>query len=145
MNLPMACPFFIPTERLDGVFAFPDRLPLAAGYSGVCGAPGQMLVRPADEELREHCNLGHASCARLPLERAADSVRFIAKIEKHMVTLQYVFEKGCRPAGSGTLVYDERQQRWMSEIADEKLQRQAESYLRAWRGRNRSSAAAAHS
>lgn len=142
MNLLMACPFFIPTERLDGVFAFPDRLPLAAGYSGVCGAPGQMLVRPSDEELREQCNLGHASCGRMPQERAADSVRFIAKVEKQIITLQYVFEKECRPAGRGTLVYDEREQRWMSEIEDERLQRQAECYLKAWRGRGRAAGAA---
>ncbi len=139
----MACPFFIPTERLEGVFTFPDRLPLAAGFSGVCGAPGQMLAKPTDDELREHCNLGHAHCVRLPEERAADSVRFAAKADKHTVNVQYVFEKGCRPAGGGTLVYDEREQRWASVVEDERLLRQAECFLQAWRGRGRASAAGA--
>jgi len=143
MVTPMACPFFIPTERLDGVFAFPDRLPLAAGFSGVCGAPGQMLVKPSDGELREHCNLGHAQCGRLPLDRQADSVRFVAKSEKHTITLKYVFEKECRPAGDGTLVYDEREERWVSSIEDEKLLRQAECFLRAWKSRGNAKAAGA--
>ena len=138
----MACPFFIPTERIDG-FKFPDRLPLAAGFSGVCGAPGQMLAKPSDEELREQCNLGHAHCGRLPAERVADSVRFSARAERHTVTVRFVFEKGCRPAGGGVMVYDEREQRWMTTIDDEKLQRQAECFLQAWRGRQRAAAARA--
>lgn len=146
MNLHfMACPYFIPTERLDGVWNFPDRLPLAAGFSGVCGAPGQMLVCPSDEELRDYCNLGHASCSRLPDDRAADSVRFSARsIEHHKIAVRYVFEKDCRPAGGGMLEYDERAERWSAAPEDEKLLRQAECFVRNWRARNRQ-AAAAHS
>jgi hypothetical protein len=75
----MACPFFIPTVRLDGAWKFPDRLPLPPGFSGVCGAPEQMLVRPSDDDLRDHCNLGHAACSRLPEQRHADSIRFSAR------------------------------------------------------------------
>src|SRR5690242_6568818 len=118
----MACPFFIPTERLEGGWSFPDRLPLAAGFSGVCGAPGQMLVRPSEEELRDHCNLGHAACSRLPNERSADSVRFVAKSsEGTRISVRYIFERECRPAGGGMLEYDDREQRWLTPIADEKL------------------------
>ncbi|HEY3928610.1 MAG TPA: hypothetical protein VGL89_09560 [Candidatus Koribacter sp.] len=139
----MACPYFIPTERLEGVFTFPDRLPLAAGFRGVCGAPGQMLAKPSDDDLREHCNLGHAQCGRLPQDRPADAVRFAAKKEKHQVTLQYVFEKGCRPAGGGALVYDEREERWMNPVSDERLMRQAECFLQAWMARGKARAAGA--
>lgn len=141
----MACPFFIPTERLDGVWNFPDRLPLAAGFSGVCGAPGQMLTRPSDEALRDHCNLGHAACSRLPENRTADSVRFSARaIDHHKIAVRYVYEKDCRPAGGGTLEYDEHVQRWSTVSGDERLLRQAECFLNAWRSRHRQ-AAAAHS
>jgi hypothetical protein len=132
----MACPFFIPTERLDGVWKFPDRLPLAAGFSGVCGAPGQMLVRPSDDDLRDHCNLGHASCSRLPQDRPTDSVRFSARaIEHHKIAVRYVYEKDCRPAGGGTLEYDEREARWSTASVDERLLRQAECFLSSWRSR----------
>ncbi|WP_041855807.1 hypothetical protein [Candidatus Korobacter versatilis] len=140
----MACPFFIPTERLDGAFKFPDRLPLAPGFSGVCGAPGQMLCRPADEELRDHCNLGHASCLRLPKQRHADSVRFSARAEKHKINVRYVYEVECWPAGGGTLEFDDHQHRWLTKIEDDKLQCQAECFLKTWRTRQRPSAAAAH-
>ena len=140
----MACPFFIPTERLEGEFKFPERLPLGAGFRGVCGAPGQMLASPTDEELHSHCNLGHASCARLPQHRTADAIRFSARtVESQRISVRYVFEMQCRPAGGGTLEYDERERRWISAIADEKLQRQADCFLQAWRARHRLSAAAA--
>jgi hypothetical protein len=143
----MACPFFIPTERLDGQWNFPDRLPLPPGFSGVCGAPGQMLVRPEDHELRDHCNLGHAACSRLPEQRTADAIRFSARsAERYRIHVRYVYEKDCRPAGGGTLEYDEREHRWLTAIDDEKLQRQAECFLQTWRSRQRPiAAAAAHS
>ena len=144
----MACPFFIPTERLDGAWKFPDRLPLPPGFSGVCGAPGQMLVRPEDHELRDHCNLGHAACNRLPEQRPADSIRFSAKsVERSRIQVRYVYEKDCRPAGGGTLEYDDRERRWLSAIDDETLLRQAECFVDSWRSRQRlvKVAAAAHS
>ncbi len=140
----MACPFFIPTEHLEGAWNFPDRLPLAAGFSGICGAPGQMLVRPTDDELHHHCNLGHATCSRLPQDRHADAVRFSAKATGNLtIFVRYVFELRCRPAGGGTLEYDERAQRWTTVIEDEKLHRQADCFLRAWRSRQRPAALAA--
>lgn len=140
----MACPFFIPTERLEGAWKFPDRLPLAPGFSGVCGAPGQMLARPTDEQLRDHCNLGHASCSRLPAKRHADSVRFSAKVvERHKISVRYVYEVECWPAGGGALEYDDREQRWTTPIEDLNLQRQAECFLRTWRTRQRPMTSAA--
>jgi hypothetical protein len=143
----MACPFFMPTVRLEGAFKFPDRLPLPPGFNGVCGAPGQMLAHPTEDELRDHCNLGHAACPRLPEQRQADSVRFSARsTEHHRISVCYVYEKDCRPAGGGVLEYDERERRWISAIDDEKLQRQADCFLQTWRSRQRPvTAAAAHS
>lgn len=102
-----------------------------------------MLAKPTDDELREHCNLGHAQCGRLPRERPADSVRFVAKAGTKTVTVQYVFEKDCRPAGGGTLVYDEREKRWVTAVEDERLLRQADCFLQAWRARGQASAAGA--
>lgn len=142
----MACPFFIPTERLEGAWKFPDRLPLPPGFRGVCGAPEQMLARPTEDELRDHCNLGHASCSRLPKERPADSIRFCARAgEAHRIAVRYVYELDCRPAGGGTLEYDERERRWLIPADDEKLQRQAECFLDTWLAVHRPAAAAAHS
>jgi hypothetical protein len=106
-----------------------------------------MLVRPEDHELRDHCNLGHAACARLPEQRTADAIRFSARsAERYRIHVRYVYEKDCRPAGGGTLEYDEREHRWLTAIDDEKLQRQAECFLQTWRSRQRPiAAAAAHS
>lgn len=130
----MACPYFIPTERIELGWQHPERLPLGAGWSGVCGAPGQMLARPNDEEMREGCNLGHARCHRLPSERAADSVRFVAKEgDSRRILLSYVFERGCLPAGQGLLEYDMESECWLQACLDEKLQRQAECFLSVWR------------
>lgn len=106
-----------------------------------------MLVRPEDHELRDHCNLGHAACSRLPEQRTADAIRFSARsAERYRIHVRYVYEKDCRPAGGGTLEYDEREHRWLTAIDDEKLQRQAECFLQTWRSRQRPiAAAAAHS
>ena len=66
----LACPFFMPVQKLDGAWLHPSRLPLGAGWDGHCSAPGHEGARPSDQELQEFCNLGYAAkCSRLPAER----------------------------------------------------------------------------
>src|SRR3954453_4877171 len=74
----MPCPYFIPTTRFDDAgFLHPARLPLGAGYRGMCGAPGHDGAIPTDEQLKQGGNLGYPrNCSRLPQEREADAVRF---------------------------------------------------------------------
>src|SRR5438270_11122907 len=74
----MACPFFMPVEKLEnGAWPHPGRLPLGAGWNGRCMAPGHEGEIPSQAEMEEFCNLGYAStCGRLPRDRAWDAVRF---------------------------------------------------------------------
>ena len=61
----MACPFFMPTEKLEsGSWLHAGRLPLGCGWSGQCMAPGHAGETPSAEELREFCNLGYAEGLR---------------------------------------------------------------------------------
>ena len=109
-ELLLACPYFscLPTQLADAAWLHPSRLPLGAGWSGCCCAPGYEGMSPSDESLREHCNLGYAAaCPQLPKERAADAVRFsIARDRGSQLELWFVFESGHRPAGHGKLQYD---------------------------------------
>ena len=89
----MACPFFLPTEKVtEPGWDHPARLPLGGGWSGTCSAPGHDGERPSDRELMECCNLGYAiGCPRLPHERSADAVRFaIAGAGEGRIRLRYV-------------------------------------------------------
>ena len=52
----LACPFFMPVQKLDGAWLHPSRLPLGAGWDGHCSAPGHEGTRPSDQELHEFCN-----------------------------------------------------------------------------------------
>jgi len=74
----MACPFFMPVEKLEnGACPHPARLPLGGEWSGCCTAPGYEGEIPARAALEEFCNLGYAAkCGRLPRDRAWDAVRF---------------------------------------------------------------------
>ncbi len=74
----MACPFFMPVEKLEnGAWPHPARLPLGGGGRGRCTAPSHEGEIPAQSALEEFCNLGYAArCGRLPPDRAWDAVRF---------------------------------------------------------------------
>ena len=69
-------------------------------------------------------------CLRLPADRRADCVRFaVAKDEGQRIVLQYVCERDHAPVEHGAVEFDCGQQRWLAELADACLQRQAEVYL----------------
>ena len=131
MKLSMACPYFYPVEReFGGGWAFPARLPLGAGFRGVCRVNADEFS-PNDAALRDCCNLGHAhSCPRMPALRHADSVRFMVAADSDgRVVIDYVFDLGHAPAGHGRIEYDCANQKWLATIADTCAQRQAECYL----------------
>ena len=134
----LACPFFMPTQKLEGqdLWLHPSRLPLGAGWKGNCGAPGHEAVQLSDPEVRE-CNLGYAlKCPRLPQIRECDSVRFgIANDSGSRLLLWFVCEAGHRPVRHGTLEFDTLLSRWNTTHPDSRLQKKAECYLESYLAR----------
>jgi hypothetical protein len=129
----VACPYFMPEERFDSSWPFPQRLPLGAGWSGRCTAPGHDGARPTDEELTSGCNLGYArTCTRLPAERHADAVRFALGEERDgLLHVLFVCEREHLPAAHGELLYDRRNRTWLKGHPDACIQRMAECYVQA--------------
>lgn len=134
----MACPFFMPTQKLEGgAWLHEPRLPLGCGWSGQCTAPAHEGEIPSQEELQDFCNLGYASsCARLPRERSWDSVRFGVKNVYlngegvcERVQLHYVCERDHRPMEHGFLEFDAITDQWPTRHSDTRVQRMAECYL----------------
>jgi hypothetical protein len=130
MGFIVACPFFFPLEKVSLGWAFPARLPLGAGFAGVCRA-GTEGITPSENELRDFCNIGYAGgCARMPAARCADGVRFaIARDEDSRIVLHYVSERLHEPVEYGRLEYDCAQHLWPAPLRDACLQRQAECYV----------------
>ena len=136
----MACPFFMPVEKLEnGAWLHPGRLPLGCGWSGQCTAPGHEGEVPSQEELREFCNLGYAeACGRLPPERVWDSVRFAARSvgsdsgDGGRVKVRYVCEREHRPAEHGTLEFDPVESLCVVPHRDARVQRMAECFLESY-------------
>ncbi len=134
-ELPLACPFFMPTQKLQGnAFLHPARLPLGAGWSGHCCAPGHEGAEPSDDELRELCNLGYAAaCSRLPAQRSCDAVRFsIVQNRGAHLLLCFVCESEHRPAEHGELEYNASLGQWTSSHHDPRIQKMAECYLESY-------------
>ncbi len=146
----MACPYFLPIEKLEGAWPHPHRLPLGCGWKGQCTAPGHEGEVPSGEELREFCNLGYAhGCARFPHDRTWDSVRFGARIlgkngdgaadsngsentfASGRIQIRYICEHDHRPAAQGTLVFD-AQSKCDQAHPDPRLQRMAECFLQSY-------------
>jgi hypothetical protein len=143
----MACPFFLPLEKLEnGSWPHAHRLPLGCGWSGQCMAPGHEGETPSAHELSEFCNLGYAGiCERLPQDRAWDSVRFGARTawgeqnseqkqsrERNRITrvqVRYVCERDHRPAEYGVLEFDATLSQWANPHPDIRVQRMAECFL----------------
>jgi len=144
----VACPFFMPTERLQGGgWQHASRLPLGGGWSGRCTAPGHEGEVPAQEALLEFCNLGYAThCARLPQTRAWDAVRFALTPPKEVgapvgpqngngssanrvVQLRYSCERGHLPVEHGSLQFDLSTERWIQKHGDARVQKMAECFL----------------
>jgi hypothetical protein len=148
----MACPYFLPIEKLEGTWPHPHRLPLGCGWKGQCTAPGHEGEVPSDDELREFCNLGYAhGCARLPRDRAWDSVRFGARIlskngaaslngnendsTSARIQIRYICERDHRPSGHGVLIFvrqPDSQSRCEKNHPDARLQRMAECFLQSY-------------
>jgi hypothetical protein len=134
----------MPSSKLeDGGWLHPSRLPLGAGWSGQCFAPGYEGAEPTSGELREGCNLGYAvQCPRLPKERVCDAVRFsVARDSGAQVVLHFACELAHRPAGHGILEYDAVLGRWISVHPDACFQKMADCYLQSYRLRRASPAA----
>lgn len=144
----MACPFFMPMEKLEnGAWLHAGRLPLGCGWSGQCTAPGHEGVIPLQEELLEFCNLGYAQgCGRLPQERLWDSVRFAARSvvsegksgTTGRIQVRYVCEREHLPAEHGWLEFDMAEARWQQSHRDSRVQRMAECFLQAYMERKKS-------
>jgi hypothetical protein len=135
----MACPYFMPEQRLEGDWPFPQRLPLGAGWRGSCSA-AQSHVPPTAEELKWGCNVGYAtSCTRLPQDRLADAVRF-SKGDEHggLVHIRFAYERDFLPAGHGELIYETATQRWQTAPDNACLLRMAECYVETQMARRRS-------
>jgi hypothetical protein len=134
----LACPFFIPVQKLDGAWLHPTRLPLGGGWDGRCSAPGHEGTQPSDVELHEFCNLGYAvKCSRLPRQRDCDAVRFaVARDQGSRLWLRYVCETGHRPAGHGTVEYDVEHGTWNRSHSEPSfhpnIQKMLECYVQAY-------------
>ena len=134
----MACPFFMPTERLvSDLWPHRARLPLGDGYRGVCTVPGQDQAALTDDELKDFCNLGYATgCSRLPRDRHADAVRFIVTQDRDgQIGLYFTSERDHAPREHGPLTFDRAQQRWLATHPDPRVQRMAECYLQSYLSR----------
>jgi hypothetical protein len=127
----VACPFFMPEQRFESDWPFPQRLPLAAGWSGMCTAPGHDGVHPSDDELRSGCNLGYAkNCTRLPAARHADAVRFaLGEESSGVLHVRFASELAHLPASHGELLYEKASATWLSSHEDARVQRMAECYV----------------
>ena len=124
----------MPTQKSEAAWLHPSRLPLGAGWSGQCCAPGYEGVTPSDQSLKDHCNLGYAlTCSRLPRERAADAVRFsIARDRGSQLELWFVFEFAHCPADHGKLQYDVAGDRWLSLHPNSRIQKMAQCYIESY-------------
>jgi len=124
----LPCPFFFPTELCDqSLWPFPARLPLGAGYTGCCMAPGCEGTRPSGSEVQRFCNLGYGdSCSRLPRERAADANRFFVSQHDAELTVAFCSERQHLPVEHAVLTFNSSTQTWTSRHASGCVQRQAE-------------------
>ncbi len=129
----MACPFFMPTEKLEH---WPNRprLPLGDGWRGTCTAPGCEGAEPNDNELRELCNLGYAKrCPRLPKKRLWDAVRFsISREQDGKIVIYFVCEVDHRPGEHGALEFDAGTNAWTAPHRDPRVQKMAQCYLESY-------------
>lgn len=133
----MACPYFYPTKRLDQrLWPHPARLPLGAGFAGVCRAdPASDEFRPGESALQQWCNLGYArkQCGRFPDDAGPDAVRFAVSSDSNdIIRIYYAAEKDHRPHQHGPLEFDARQRTFPAPHPNRILQRQAEAYLESY-------------
>ncbi|HEX4782926.1 MAG TPA: hypothetical protein VH350_01210 [Candidatus Sulfotelmatobacter sp.] len=150
----MACPYFMPVEKLEnGNWPHPARLPLGAGWSGHCRAPGHEGNTPAQDVLEAFCNLGYASsCCWSPAERVWDAVRFAVSapldaakrkdsrskgseansVHANVLVLRYVCERDHRPVEHGDLEFDLSGATWLRQHSNPGIQKMAECFLESY-------------
>jgi hypothetical protein len=149
----MACPFFMPVEKLEnGNWPHPARLPLGAGWSGHCTAPGHEGQAPSQDVLEAFCNLGYASgCCWSPVERVWDAVRFAVSspldagrnnsrgkalaansVPAKVLVLRYVCELDHRPVEHGDLEFDVSRAAWQRQHSSACIQKMAECFLESY-------------
>lgn len=133
----MACPYFIPEHRCEAeLWQHRARLPLGDGFTGFCCAQEQAYT-PTHDELREYCNIGYAKqCPRLPAQRDADSVRFMARESGNFVSIKYLLERGHAPVSHGELRYDPAAGQWSEPHPDRRVQTKAQCYLESYLARH---------
>jgi hypothetical protein len=138
----LACPFFMPVQKLDGARLHSSRLPLGSAWDGLCCAPGHEGAQPSPEELHEFCHLGYAAkCSRLPSERDCDAVRFsVARDQGSRLLLWLVGETGHRPTDRGRLEYNANRRPWISSHPPPRMQKMLECYLQSYLQRRMQSA-----
>jgi hypothetical protein len=137
----MACPYFMPTRKSEqGEWLHPARLPLGAGWEGVCMASGHEGSAPEQAQLREGCNLGYAAgCPKLPAQRDWDAIRFaVSREHESRVWLAYVCEKDYLPVEHGLLEFDIPAKTWIQPHRDARVQRLAACFLDCRRSREAS-------
>lgn len=125
----MACPFFMPDQRIAADWPFPHRLPLGGAWNGTCTAARQTSP-PAERDLKA-CNVGYArDCAILPPNRQADAVRFAIGEERDgLLHIRFAYEREYLPAGHGELLYQIASREWQSSHLDACLQKMADCYV----------------
>ena len=131
----MACPYFIPTDKLEnGAWPHPWRLPLGGGWRGLCTAATSQQLAPSNDELRDFCNLGYAArCSRLPHPRRFDAVRFsVARDRNDRIQVCCVLETAHRPGAHRMLEYDSAVGRWTAAHPDPRIQAMAGCYLQSY-------------
>jgi hypothetical protein len=136
----LACPYFMPTESLEGgAWLHPSRLPLGGGWTGHCTAPGHAGTKPELAQLQECCNLGYAtSCPRLPADRLWDAVRFaVAREDKTQVILKFVCERNHRPVQHGQLRFELGLLNCSTPHRDDRIQQMAACFVQSHVARTR--------
>ncbi len=142
----MACPFFMPVEKLEGGnWLHPSRLPLGGGWHGHCTAPGHEQQVPSQPTLEACCNLGYASsCSWAPRERISDAIRFAVIAPRQgprsetshspgtILRLQFVCERDHRPLDHGELAFDLTQSTWVRAHEDSRIQKMAECFVTSY-------------
>ena len=142
----MACPFFVPSRRLEiAGWVRPPRFPLGDPFAGACHAQPAEVVEPPEARQRDLCNCGYARgrCDRFPGDSAADAVRFsVTDDSLSRLSVVYVVEKDHAPVEHGALEYAIEDARLDGPHISEVLIQQARAFLESYLRRRAVSASA---
>jgi len=108
-------------------------------------------MSPAEEDLRDFCNLGYSlhyekKCCRCPVSRDWDAIRVgVVGEDGPLIRVDYSCERDFAPVEHGILTYDRVSASWTTAHADRRVQLKAEAYLSVWMQRHPYRASAATS